>query len=281
MLQPSPPNPVVVCWRGPESDPAVRLGIVLAQTLSEPLLLATAYDYEPAALTSAITAAEGNEERQEQAEAALRRVEAAVEPRLEARMQALPAIDVPTALGDLARSVDASVIVLGRDHGDHHVAEAVGRDGPCPVAIAPDDEAPDGVLEIRRIGVAYDDTYSSRNAVRIGRHLAARAEGRVKLICVGGEIGPWPALVEAGGALGVDADPLMLRGDVAVELRAAAAELDLLICGTHGRGRLGAAVRGSVSAQLIADCPCPLIVVPGKTRRRALTPLGVTTAALL
>lgn len=279
MLQPPPPNPVVVCWRGPESDPAVRLGIVLAQTLHQPLILATAYDYEPAALTSAITVSDDNAERQEQAEAALQRVRQVVEPRLEARLEALPAIDIATALTDLARTADAAVIVLGKDHADHHVAVAVGRDGPCPVAIAPDDTLPDGVLEVRRIGVAYDDSHSARNAVRIGRHLAARSGGRVKLISVGGEIGPWPALVEAGGALGVDSEPIVLRGDVAAALRTAAKELDVLICGTHGRGRVGAAILGSVSAQLIDDCPCPLVVVPGPTRRRALTPLGVTTAA--
>lgn len=45
-------NPVLTCYRGPDSSGAVQLGALLAGGLRQPLVLASAYRYEPVALSA-------------------------------------------------------------------------------------------------------------------------------------------------------------------------------------------------------------------------------------
>lgn len=279
MVQSQSSSPVVVCWRGPESAAATEFGVLLASLVGQHLILATAYDYEPSSLTADVTAVQRADELRELAEAALREAQRAADPAVETRLQVLAAMDVPTALIDLARDVDAAVLVFARDRDRHHVVPSVGKHLSCPLAVLPLGSPADAPPQLLRIGVAFDDTEASRNAVRVGRHLAAAAGGQVTLICVDREPGPWPALAEAGGELGVDAEPLLLEGDTVASLRSAAKSLDLLICGSHGRGLIQTALLGSVSAKLIEDCPSPLLVVPPGVRPSGDSPLGVTTAA--
>lgn len=281
MLEPSETHPVVACWRGPESAPAVHLALAFAGLLRQQLILATAYDYAPATLSPAPTTEAENEARQREAAAALDAARTLAPDGVEVAVEAVPAIDIPEALRDLAKTVDAAMLVAARDRAGHDLVASTVRHSPCPIAVtAPTDDG-DGsrVLAPRHIGVAYDDTDAARKAVRVARHLAARSGGRVELLCVDADPGPWPTLVESGAALDVDVEPRRLHGDPATALRAAAADLDLLVCGTHGRGRLSAALLGSVSRALLQDCPCALLLVPAPARRRAATPLGVTTAA--
>lgn len=44
-------------------------------------------------------------------------------------------------------------------------------------------------------------------------------------------------------------------------LVAAAKDADLLVVGTHGRGRIAQALMGSVSSHVIQHAPCPVVVV--------------------
>ena len=53
-----------------------------------------------------------------------------------------------------------------------------------------------------------------------------------------------------------------LEGEPADALAAHSAELDLLILGSRGRGRLGAVVLGSVAARLIGMARCPVLALP-------------------
>ncbi|WP_340682580.1 universal stress protein [Amycolatopsis coloradensis] len=50
-------------------------------------------------------------------------------------------------------------------------------------------------------------------------------------------------------------------GEVADELVAAGVDADLLVVGSHGRGRLAALMLGSVSRACLAHAPCPVVVV--------------------
>ena len=276
MIQPSPPHPVVACWSGPESQAAVDVGLTFAQALRQPLVLATAYHYAPTALTADLTQADANQHRRDDAAAALKGALAEAVGDVAVSIRPVPALATPDALRALAREVDASMLVVARDRPGRHLVRQVMRHTPCPIAVA--DPGAVATFPVR-IGVAYDDSDPSRTAVRVARHLASFGDAHVDLLCVGCEPGPWPRLVESGAALCLDAAPVRLDGDPVASLRRAASDVDLLVCGTHARGRLGTAVLGSVSTALAEDCPGNLLIVPAPARRRTAMPLGVTTAA--
>ena len=56
-------------------------------------------------------------------------------------------------------------------------------------------------------------------------------------------------------------------GDVATELAAVGERLDLLVCGSRGRGHARQVVLGSVSGSLVVSAPCPVLVVPSGNGR--------------
>jgi nucleotide-binding universal stress UspA family protein len=51
-------------------------------------------------------------------------------------------------------------------------------------------------------------------------------------------------------------------GSPAVELASASEELDLLVCGSRGRGPAKALLLGSVTERLLRSAACPLLIVP-------------------
>jgi nucleotide-binding universal stress UspA family protein len=58
----------------------------------------------------------------------------------------------------------------------------------------------------------------------------------------------------------------VLTGSVVTALREAAADVDLLILGSHHRRELQRLVLGSVSEALVRDAPCPVLVLPSTPR---------------
>ena len=73
------------------------------------------------------------------------------------------------------------------------------------------------------------------------------------------------ALVRQARAAGADATFLVWEGDPAeAVLEAAAAEkVDVIVLGSHGRGRLGRMILGSISARVTNGARCPVLVVRG------------------
>ncbi|HEX6391445.1 MAG TPA: universal stress protein [Solirubrobacteraceae bacterium] len=160
--------------------------------------------------------------------------------------------DVAATLVARAREVDACAIVVGTDlHA--HVARDVLRHAPCPVVVTPGDAllVPEALV---RVGVAYDGSVGSDLAASAARSIADRAGVGVEFISVD------------------------QHERVAGELRRAAGRLDLLCCGSHGRDGIAGRLLGSVSSKLVDQPPCPVMVVPVRSRRDASAPLGVTTA---
>jgi nucleotide-binding universal stress UspA family protein len=80
-------------------------------------------------------------------------------------------------------------------------------------------------------------------------------------------------LAEALEALsgGLEADSRVELGDPANELSEVATEVGaaLIVAGTRGRGRLTAALLGSVSRELARRAPCPVMIVPESAATRA------------
>ena len=70
-------------------------------------------------------------------------------------------------------------------------------------------------------------------------------------------------LVEEAGKAGVDASPLILKGDPWETITDAAKEKesDLVIMGTHGRKGMSRLFLGSVASRVTATAPCPVMTV--------------------
>jgi nucleotide-binding universal stress UspA family protein len=156
---------------------------------------------------------------------------------------------------------------------------------PCTVAVAPAGLA-SGHSEPDTIGVAYDGSAEADRALEAASRLAPRLAARVSIVAVA----RWPSPPTTGrgfiagdeGARFEIADTLArasreamegipdgVRGDMVVEvgdpasiLAARSRDLDLLVCGSHRRGRVHQVLLGSVSAALVDRAECPLLVVP-------------------
>lgn len=272
-------HPVVVCAHGADSSGAVQLGALLAQAVHQRLVLTSAYRYDPIALGASPLPPPANTSRFARAVSRIEHAERLVPRGVTVEERPVPAEHVPEALVDLAREVDACALVLGRDL-DGHVTRSVIGAAPCPVAVSPYSVPLPEPQPLQTIGVAYDGSPSARRAVTAAAAIAAAVGALVQLVDVGGESEDAEARAgDAMSALPVAVDVLRLDGRPGEQLVARSEELDLLVCGSRGRGRLAAAVLGSVSSHLVRAAHCPVLVVPPGTRAVRSGPLGLTTAA--
>jgi universal stress protein E len=76
-------------------------------------------------------------------------------------------------------------------------------------------------------------------------------------------------------------EPVVLHGRVASALvdEATRLEVDLLVTGSHGHGPLGTFLLGSVSAELVEQAPCPVLVARSQTVRSVLLAVDGSEAA--
>jgi nucleotide-binding universal stress UspA family protein len=270
-------HPIVACYRGLDSAPAVRLGAQLAGALREPLVLAGAYRYDPVTLSARPLPDAGDELR---AESALRRAYAFIPAGIDVRERVVPSAGIATALVELARDVDACALAVGRDTHSH-VMRSLAPRASCPVAVAPLSALPTRAGRLDRIGVACDGSKTAYWALVAAAHLAQETGARLVLLAAGPTRGRADTLLQAA-RLGLDASreppqchPLV--GDAATALTHASTALDLLVCGTRGHRRPLTAILGSVSSQLVAHAGCPVLVVPPASRESS-APLGLASA---
>ncbi len=140
---------------------------------------------------------------------------------------------------------------------------------------------------LHRILLATDLSSVSEPATEEALALAARSEAELLIVSVieEGEVAAPPGragrridqlrqqresaaqrVVDAARRRGVRATFLIWEGPAAQALmEAAAAEgVDLIVMGSHGRGRVGRLIFGSVSQAVAREAPCPVMVVrPG------------------
>jgi nucleotide-binding universal stress UspA family protein len=269
-------HPVVACYRNSDSASAIHLGTCLATTLHEPLLLVSAYDYEPVALTPGVIPTSFNDVRFDVAQRHVDHARELVPAGVVVREDVVPAEGVAEALATEAREADACALVVGRDV-DGHIARALLERSPCPLAVARWAITAPAGEPLRTIGVAWDGSPGARFALQAAMHLAIRAPADVQVISVGSRTDADVAVAQLSQA--VTAKAVQLDGDPRRGLVEASAALDLLVCGSHGRGRVFGALLGSVSARLLEAAHCAVMVVPPRVRSRATAPLGLTTAA--
>jgi nucleotide-binding universal stress UspA family protein len=188
------------------------------------------------------------------------------------------------ALHERALREGCDLIVVGASHrhqllrvllGDHAIATLDGS--PCAIAIAPSDYRPrHGAWTT--IAVGDDGSAQSSRAQEVARGLSDAGHTAVQAISV---IGPenlsyreltladWSPVAERlqeSRQAQLDADHgvhgRVLQGDAVDVLADLSEEVDLLIIGTRGQGRLGRWINGSTARRLAAQTRCPLLILP-------------------
>lgn len=276
-------HPVVVGHDGHALGP-LRTAELLARALHEPLTVGTAYAYEPVSWSARGLPPDVNDRREHHAEQVAEGALAVLhtDGEDEARVRILPATGSAEALLDLTSQEDALLLVVGPDRRGAVTRELVSK-ARCPVVVSPADAM---VVPPRLsvVGVAYDGSSGGRFALTAAVRLAELSGASLRIFTVADRLPTSHAAdLVAQGAARVDCDvdltTSVLHGRAGEQLRRACEDLDLLACGTHGRGRLQAAFLGSVSSHLVTEPVCPVLVVPPRARVRDLRPLRLSTGA--
>jgi nucleotide-binding universal stress UspA family protein len=184
--------------------------------------------------------------------------------------------------------------------------EHIARAATWPILVAPEGFV-DASRELKKIGVAYDGSDESQAALDWAVEVASEATAGLRLLAV---VEPPPAPTEtwagsvpteawgdgltlaettevvdvlrerrqrelesARASIGATAvETVTIVGDVLHELRDAAADLDMLVVGSHGRKRLDDLLVGGVARRLAHSCQAPLVLVPKERTAKEATP---------
>jgi nucleotide-binding universal stress UspA family protein len=221
-----------------------------------------------------------------------------VDPAVMREMRLVDNRSPSAGLHDLATSAGAALIVVGSSRrtrlgwmtGGSRVAESVLLRAPAPVAIAPHGYA-ETDHELRMMGCGVDGSPPSLTALAWAVHLARRRGAALRVLAVHppiafggisttGTFGYESATATArrdldeqtraaSAAHGFEVDRHLLEGDPAGTLTAASAEMDLLVFGSRGRGRIRGVLFGSVARELVRSAVCPVVMVPNTATRPA------------
>jgi nucleotide-binding universal stress UspA family protein len=209
----------------------------------------------------------------------------------DAEVVCVQARSVASGLRELGVSRRADLLVIGASRSDEYDRAFVGDDtrevlrhAPCAVAVAPMGFAIRPPI-MHKIGVAYDGSSESEQALALARRLARERGAELSAFhavpepiyterrTTGARLvnDPWSVQAEIDEAvekarsqiaqLG-DVEPNATSGDAAKELARYAASVDLLIIGSHKYRPLEAWMSVQSTAQQLADsAPCPLLVL--------------------
>jgi nucleotide-binding universal stress UspA family protein len=268
-----------------EGRDAVALGASLASALDEPLLIATVH--QSPETTAGLTAAELRAEAERAAAEGADQAPAELERRHVAVLGRSPA----QGLHDLAEEQRPTALVVGSSHRGPlgrviagRVASRLFTGAPCPVAVAPRGYARRADTQLRSIGVGFDDSPESWNAIQRAAALGVAAGATLRVIHALQPVTAPPmapaeserltrelraakelALDRAAASVSHDlhAEATLLVGDPVLVLEHEAARgLDLLVLGARGYGPLRRVLLGSVSTEVMCHSPCPVMVVP-------------------
>ena len=202
-------------------------------------------------------------------------------------------VSAPHGLDQLAEDEHIDLIVVGSTHRSPAGRVMFGSTGerllygaPCPVAVAPRGYAGETGRRVTRIGIGYDGTEESKLALAKATELATAVGGELRLITV---IYEWLYVPETSPSRsleefmerereehremqrraieeiedGVRVEAVLEEGHEPVPILVRdAADLDLLVIGSRGYGPVRRTLLGGVSAPLMRDAPCPVLVVP-------------------
>jgi nucleotide-binding universal stress UspA family protein len=268
-----------------EGRDALALAACLARSLSEPLLVVSVYP-SPGPDVG---------DRAEELRAAGERTAAegvgALPEAVESASVAVPGRSASEGIYRLLEAEHPSMVVIGSSHRGPlgqvlagRVASRLLTASPCPVAVASRGLAMRDEPVLREIGVGFDDTPESWNAVQRAAAIGIAVGGRLRIIHALQPVTAPPmapdeserltrelrvqrerALARAAASVSKElhAETTMVVGDpVRVLEREAAEGLDLLVLGSRGYGPLRRVLLGGVSDSVVRRSPCPVVVVP-------------------
>lgn len=202
------------------------------------------------------------------------------EARLQAGLRWYGAFSVARGLHELCAEIGADLLVIGSSRRGRLGRILLGDDtrealagAPCAVAIAPASYR-DESHRTQEIGVGYDGSRESRDALRVGRHLAAAHH--LKLTTLEVVHAPREDLVarvapdharmddtvivdrERGSGIG-KIEARSSHGNPVEELTRFSATVDLLVIGSHHHASIGR----STAQRLAREARSPLLVVAG------------------
>ncbi len=265
---------VLICLDGsPIAERAAERGLELATAIGATVALVHVVDPLPLPEGGAVTA----EHDGEQLLAAFAR-RGAIEPTMFVVL-GKPA----TEIVDVVRQWHADLVVVGT-HGNGwlerlgSVADAVVRHSPCAVLVV---RAPSrAAMSAQRLLIAVDGSTLAEHAAGRGADLAQKLGATAALVHVidpdAGTVAGAPTtehegrqllagltrgpVLDAAAAFVVFGPPPTAIGDAAHQWQA-----DLVVVGSHGRGRIQRMVLGSVADAVIRHAPCAVLVVPMPT----------------
>jgi nucleotide-binding universal stress UspA family protein len=277
---PAEPGPIVV---GVERSDRSRDALALARTLARTLH------------TRLILVAVRSGAMESEAEAALEWV-ASPMGGVPAESRVVACNSVTRGLQEVAGAESALAIVVGSSHrgpvgriAPGTVGERLLHGASCPVAVAPRGYSCQTSAGIQRVGVGYTAGPEAGEALSAAVGIAARSGAALCLLSVvepsqvaatlplGWGFGELEATqrddltLRIGDAIQDVAAPIDISGEVVDgyaddELARLSQEVDLLICGSRGQGRIGIVTLGDASTGLTRKAECPVLVVPRGAR---------------
>jgi nucleotide-binding universal stress UspA family protein len=275
--EPSFTRIVVGIEEGERPRDALSLGAAMARTLGARLLVAAAIEPAPFPI-----------EVSEHAPARSKRL-ARIFEGLDELLDGIPHelheldLDAVGGLEEFAARESADLIVIGSTHRGvlsrvvpGTVADRLLEGAPCPLLVAPHGYAGREHVGLGTIGVGYDGSEEATEALKVAEGLAADLDCELRLIAAVSAYedvpDPHRATREgrhratlAEGRRAVDSVPVTDTvgfGDAAHVLASQGLDLDVLVVGSRGHGRLLRTVLGSVASELVRIAPCPVLVVP-------------------
>jgi len=268
-----------------EGRDALTLAAALAPILGERLLVASIYPSPEGGVGQPADELQARGERL--AAEGVGKLPAGVD----ATPVAVPGLSAAEGLYRLVEAEMPSLIVVGSSHRGTlgnvlagRVASRLLTAAPCPVAVAPRGASMADPPVLRKIGVGFDDTPESWNAVQRAAAIGIAAGASLRLIHALQPVTAPPmapeesarltselseqrehALERAAASVSKDlhAETTMLVGDPARVLEREAGEgLDLLVLGSRGYGPVRRVLLGGVSDAVVRRSPCPVVVVP-------------------
>jgi len=264
---------VIVGYEGSDgSRDALAFAEVLAAAQDAQLIVACVHPYQP--VSSAIGAAGFDRQVRAGAQRTAQSARELLARAEEAEFCAALGVSPAEGLSALARERDADAIVVGSSRRGWlgqvlcgTVAARLVHDAPCAIGVAPVGYAKDHPRALSSVGAAFDGSPTSVRALHLAERLAARFRGRLAVIAVdqgareGETLSQQVDEAVVGAPLSARAVGVLRHGDPACELALASANLDALLCGTHGYGRARRLVLGSVSTSLMRTARCPIVIV--------------------
>ncbi|HSS32626.1 MAG TPA: universal stress protein [Solirubrobacterales bacterium] len=207
-------------------------------------------------------------------------------------VQLRQAPSAPAGLHHQAVESNAALVVIGSSSRSGlgrllpgGTGERLLSGSPVPVAVAPAGYA-DSQTGCALVGVGFDDSPESQQAVRWAADLAQGSGAALQLIAVHAPLAIGGGVVV--GALGTESvnevlgkelqsqseklakalpsglsvDSELFRGDPSTVLVERSQGLDLLVLGSRRYGPLKSVLLGSVSSYVIRNAQCPVLVVP-------------------